>query len=311
MKGLVVILNKDNAEGLKKCIESLVNQTAKICEDFDVLILDGASSDSSENVVKSFLEYPCISFKIQKKLGGTGFARVEACNYALSNGYEVVIWGDSENVYFNDYVDKMLRSLGTADVVGGLPVISGGFYAHAFAWYHAIHAIIPRLARRHIPGNNRGERVEIFKKVMYPESKRAEDYGFSLALMKSGVKLKQKLVDARVRVSLPNKLGDIHKWQMARAKGAAEAALQAGVFPYDSIIWLTALSPVILAPVSSLASLFLLLMIFFVSIVIFIKSLRYIEKPKKRFFFAPFCGIIIYSTYTLISLLYYLRLKIF
>ncbi len=310
MKALVVILNKDNAKGLRRCIESLINQSARICEDFDVLVLDGASSDESEDVVKSFSN-PCIRFKVQEKLGGTGYARVEACRYALSQGYDVVIWGDSENIYHPDYVKKMLDCLKYADAAGGLPIVRGGFFAHAFAWYHAIHAIVPKLAEVHIPGNNKAEKVEIFRKVMYPESRRAEDYGFSLILRKKGIKLRQKLTDAKVLVSLPESLGEVHKWQMARAKGVAEAAHEIGVFPSDALIWLAALLPIPLVFVYPPLSLSLFLLLFLTSTAIFVRSAKYIEKPRKRYFFAPFFGILIYSVYSLISLLHYLKLKIF
>ncbi len=305
MRTLVVILNKDNAEGLKKCLQSLLNQTAK---NFDVLVLDGASKDASEEVAR---EFEGVIFKVQDRLGGTGYARVEACRYALEEGYDAVIWGDSENVYSEEYVEEMVKGLEDADVVGGVPIVEGGFFAHAFAWYHAIHALIPAVAKRHIPGNNRGERVKIFEEVMYPESRRAEDYGFSLLLMKKKMKLEQKVVDAKVYVSLPKSIGDVHKWQMARAKGAAEAAIEVGVFPSDALIWLFALLPFPLLLVSPLLSALLLLLVFLVSLAIFVRSLSFIRKPKKVYFFAPFLGILIYSAYTLVSLLHYLRLKIF
>lgn len=310
MKALVVILNKDNAEGLKSCIESLLNQSARLCEDFDILVLDGLSTDNSEEVVKAYSN-PCIRFKVQEKLGGTGYARVEACEYALKQKYDVVIWGDSENVYFPDYVEKMLDCLKSADAAGGLPVVRGGFFAHAFAWYHAIHAIVPKLAEMHIPGNNKAERVEIFKKVKYPESRRAEDYGFSLILRKKGIRLRQRLTDAKVLVSLPESIGEVHTWQMARAKGAAEAAHELGAFPTDSLIWMAALMPIPFAFIHPILSLCLFLLLFLTSTAIFVRSMKYIEKPKKIYFFAPFLGILIYSVYSLISLFHYLKLKIF
>lgn len=312
MKALVVILNKDNAEGLKRCIESLLNQTAELCKDFDVLILDGASSDNSEEVAKSYSScYLCIRFKVQERLGGTGYARVEACEYALDRGYDAVIWGDSENVYFPDYVEKMLNCLKSGDVAGGLPVVRGGFFAHAFAWYHAIHALVPKLSEIHIPGNNKAERVEIFKKIKYPETRRAEDYGFSLSLRKRGIKLRQKLTDARVLVSVPESWGEIHRWQMARAIGAAEAAYEVKAFPYDFLMWMLPLIPFPLALFLPLLSLCLFVLLFAISTAIFIKSEEYLENPKKRYFFAPFVGIMIHSLYNLISLFNYLKLGIF
>ncbi len=41
MRALLVILNKDNAEALEKCVESIERMNG-LCKDFDVLILDGA-----------------------------------------------------------------------------------------------------------------------------------------------------------------------------------------------------------------------------------------------------------------------------
>jgi glycosyltransferase involved in cell wall biosynthesis len=312
MKALVVILNKDNAKGLKDCLNSLVNQSARICEDFDVLILDGASKDDSEKIAMFFTKkYPCVSFRVQKKLGGTGFARVEGCEYAITQGYDAVIWGDSENYYSVDYVKKILRALEEADVAGGRPVVRGSFFAHAFTWYHAIHAMFSAVGDRHIPGNNRAEKVEIYKKAMYPESRRAEDYGLSLILMKKGIRLKHKVVEADVRVSLPESFSEVLAWQKARAIGAAEAAFIAGIFPYDLLIWLPALLPFPLLLIHPAGGLMLLALVFIASLVVFTKSMKFLERPRKRYFFAPFVGLLIHSAYNLLSLFHYLKLKIF
>ncbi len=310
MRVLIVILNKDNGDKLEKCLESLVNQTAKVCEDFDVLILDGKSKDNSEEVGKKFeRKYRCIKFKVQDKLGGTGFARREACIYALEKGYDVVIWGDSENEYERDYVEKILEKIKEYDVVGGVPIVKGGFYAHAFAWYHALHLVFPNLYKKHIPGNNKAEKTWIFKEVMYPESKRAEDYGFSLLLMKRGIELKQGIADAKVKVSVPETLSEVHKWQKARAIGAAEAAREVGAMPVDSIGWISMLAaPFFLAFDPKLLLIYFILILAF-SVFLSVRSRRYIEKPKKLFFFAPVFGIFVHAAYTVLSIYYYLFRK--
>ncbi|MET1124066.1 MAG: glycosyltransferase family 2 protein [Archaeoglobaceae archaeon] len=302
MRALVVILNKDNAEGLRNCLESLERQTAKICRDFDVLILDGGSKDNSRDVAEGFAsKHPCVEFRVQKRLGGTGFARIEACEAAKD--YDVVVWGDSENVYCEDYVEKVLKALRSCDVVGGIPVLGGGFLDHAFAWYHAVHAIFPKLAAYHIPGNNRAEKTWIYELVSYPPSVRADDYGFSLLLMKKGLKLRSRVVDAKVRVSLPKNLREVFRWQKYRAKGAAQAAKLVGVFPYDSVAWvafLTALSAafVIFPP---FAVIFALLS----SLLLFAASRRFLEKPRLRYFFAPLLGVLVHSAFCLLTIYEY------
>ncbi|RLG76352.1 MAG: hypothetical protein DRO12_04430, partial [Thermoprotei archaeon] len=110
VKVLVVILNKNNAQGLRRALGSLVKQTVPICRVFDVLVLDGGSEDESEEVVLEFAKtFKCIEFRVQKVKGGTGPARIEACNYAYERGYDVIIWGDSENVYDANYVAELVR----------------------------------------------------------------------------------------------------------------------------------------------------------------------------------------------------------
>ena len=47
----IITINKNNAEGLKKTIESVVNQTYK---DFEYIVIDGASTDGSVDIVKEF-----------------------------------------------------------------------------------------------------------------------------------------------------------------------------------------------------------------------------------------------------------------
>ena len=312
MKALVVILNKDNAEKLQNCLQSLLNQTLKICRDFDVLIMDGNSKDSSKEVAETFAKaYPCIKFKVQERLGGTGFARREACKYARENGYEVIIWGDSENVYSKDYIERLLEKLRICDVAGGKPVVTGGFFAHAFAWYHAIH-IIFKIWRFHIPGNNKAEKTKIYEFCEYPSSRRADDYGFSLMMIKRGLRLKQEVTDARVLVSVPKTLKEVFKWQKARVIGCAEALREVGFRPYDMIAWSLLLPffviSMLLSPISFFALIFFLFFITF-SIYLFLKSIPFIEKPKFRYFLAPLIGLIIHSAFSILGLYYYVMLK--
>ena len=311
MKTLVIILNKDNGEKLKDCLNSLVEQDAEICRDFDILILDGDSRDNSKEVAEEFeKEYSCIRFKIQDKLGGTGFARREGCDYALNHNYDTVIWGDSENFYDRKYIKNMREKLKECDVVGGIPKVKGGFYAHAFAWYHGVH-IVFNLYRIHIPGNNKGEKTTIYRKFKYPASKRAEDYGFSMLLLKNHVKLNQCLTDSIVYVSLPDNFKEVLLWQRARARGTAGALKEIGVKPWDNLAWsfgiILLLLFSLLLPFSYIPLLIYTILLFAGSIFIFIVSKKFIAKPKLRYFLSPLFGLLIYSIYSLITVIYYLK----
>ncbi len=314
MKALLIILNKNKALLLDKCLKSIVNQDG-FCLLFDVLVIDGASKDNSREVAEKYKEkYGCIEFKVQKRLGGTGYARNEGCHYALKKGYDVIIWGDSENYYEKDYFKNILEKIRDRDVVGGVPKVIGKFYAHAFAWYHAIHLIFPGLYRMHIPGNNKAERVEIFKRFRYPNSLRSDDYGFSLLLRKNGVHLKHDISwNSIVRVSLPEKWRDVKTWQDFRAKGAAQALREVGVKPYDNIAWgigfLLFIFFIILLPVNCIPLLIYFLLFFVASLFIFFKSIKYLVRPKYRYFFAPFFGLLVYSYYSLKTVFYYLSYR--
>ncbi len=304
MKALLVILNKDNAPALKECLASIADMHG-LCEDFDVLILDGASKDGSEKIAREYeAQYPCIKFRVQERLGGTGFARREACDYARENGYDVIIWGDSENVYSPQYVRELLKKMSDNDAVGGVPKVRGGFYAHAFAWYHAMHLVIPNLYKVHIPGNNKAEKVAIFDKVQYPETVRSEDYGFSLLLRKKGIKLKQDVArDAVVKVSLPENFKEVRAWQRARAKGVAQVLNHVGAGPWDNLAWgfivLFFLLFALFLPLSIYPIIIYSLLFLAGSLWVFYRSLPYNESPRKIYFLAPAIGLLIYSIYSL------------
>ena len=51
MKLTVITINKDNAEGLRETIESVVNQTYT---DFEYIVVDGASTDESLITIQQF-----------------------------------------------------------------------------------------------------------------------------------------------------------------------------------------------------------------------------------------------------------------
>ena len=57
----IITINKNNAAGLQKTIESVVSQTS---DNFEYIIIDGASSDESTAVIKKYTENSLYSKKI-------------------------------------------------------------------------------------------------------------------------------------------------------------------------------------------------------------------------------------------------------
>jgi len=246
-KTLVVIMNKDNAEGLMKCLESLTMQLCGICRSFDVLIIDGGSSDNSYEVASKFKEkYPCIEFIVQKIKGGVGPARIEAIHYALKKGYDLIIWGDSENIYDPNYIGRILKHIYEegCDIVSGKAVVDTekSVWSKIFFWYHSLHLFLKSLSKIHAPGNNKAVRTHIYNYVNYPPSSRSDDYYFTYLLLKKGLIKKVKVChddDAKLLASIPSTFSDILKWQKARVKGLIEGALIIGrPPPIDTYAWI-------------------------------------------------------------------------
>ena len=53
MKFSIITINYNNCEGLRRTIESVVNQT---CHDFEYIIIDGGSTDGSVDVIKQYAD---------------------------------------------------------------------------------------------------------------------------------------------------------------------------------------------------------------------------------------------------------------
>mgnify|MGYP001772586750 CR=1 FL=1 len=248
---LVVLLNKDNAEGLERALESLISQSGvSICVDFDVLVVDGWSEDNSEQVVEKFRErLSCINFIKQRFKGGVGQARIEAVRYAMDLGYDLIIWGDSENVYSENYVSSFLECLNnreSCDVCSGSTYVRDSFWGMFFYWYHTYHHLFKFVSRRHAPGNNKAVKTSLYEKYIYPAIPRSDDFFFSLSLQGNANFCycdKASLVAA-----LPKSFKEVISWQRNRVRGLVEGSLLTGrSFPPDFIPWfLFMLFPIIL-----------------------------------------------------------------
>jgi len=316
---LLVVMNKDNAEGLRRCLDSLSRQVGcRICECFDVLILDGGSRDGSARVVEEFSSrYPCVKFKVQDVRGGVGPARVEAVRYAMDNGYEAIIWGDSENEYSGTYVYNLVEALRDGcDIVSGRSVVRNvSIWSRMLYWYHSFHVIFSFIRRTHAPGNNEATRTGVFNLVTYPPVFRGDDFYFSLLALMKGRRFCYR-DDAVVKVSMPKTLKEVTSWQRARMRGVVEGALVAGLkLPVDFPLWsLFALSPAIAAlliflarvlahplvtiPVLLLVSYLVLLL--FLAVKVGIASRKCFESPTVIDGLLALAGMYIHAVYTLV-----------
>ncbi|HWQ16392.1 MAG TPA: glycosyltransferase family 2 protein [Sulfolobales archaeon] len=312
------MLNKDNAEGLRKALESLKTQSCPPCKCFDIYIVDGGSSDRSFIVANEMgSKIPCIYWLDQSVKGGTGPARIEILELLRKKGYEYIIWGDSENVYSKEYVERILAMLNRGcDIASGRSVvIKQSIWSEAFYWYHAFHNLFPRIVgSRHAPGNNMGAKIGVYDLASYPPSKRSDDYIFTFSLIKNSSR-NSKInrvkycidEDAVVRVSMAESLRGVISWQRSRVMGLVMGSLYIGLkIPPDLLSWSTPLvvfltllilsvillNPVLLAvPIVGIISL---------SVFLHIKSRRYLDKGSRITGLVATLGMILHAFFTTI-----------
>ena len=109
----IITINYNNKEGLRKTIESVVNQTYK---DFEYIVIDGGSTDGSKEVI---LEYSyCVNYWVSEKDKGI----YNAMNKGISVAHgDYLNFMNSGDVFFNNNVlTDVLPYLNTAIVVGKL-----------------------------------------------------------------------------------------------------------------------------------------------------------------------------------------------
>ncbi|MFB7305444.1 bifunctional glycosyltransferase/CDP-glycerol:glycerophosphate glycerophosphotransferase [Heyndrickxia sporothermodurans] len=91
-------------EFLEECLESLVNQTMR---DFEVIMVDDGSTDSSKEIMKLYANKYSVFIPVYKENGGLGHARNYGVSYASG---EYLIFMDSDDYISNDAYEKLYSS---------------------------------------------------------------------------------------------------------------------------------------------------------------------------------------------------------
>ncbi|MEZ0290818.1 MAG: glycosyltransferase family A protein [Sulfolobales archaeon] len=314
----IVILNKDNAEGLRETLSSLLEQSCPLCTCFDLYVVDGGSRDNSKEIFENLSrDRDCMYFIEQSVKRGTGPARREVIERLLRDKYDLVIWGDSENKYDRDYIINILerfcserdREKDKILIISGRSIVrSESIWSHVFFWYHTYHQIFPvGVGDRHAPGNNKCEQTLVYRYLIYPPCSRSEDFIFSYYLYKN-FREKIKYIHERravVRVALPKTFRDIVRWQRARVKGLVECSRYMGYrSPPDFIYWFVFFLYNILLLLLSLTGNIISVILYTLSIglaslFLFVKSRDSIERPSIFTGFLGYIGLFLHSLFTL------------
>lgn len=122
MKFSIITINYNNCEGLRRTIESVVNQT---CRDFEYIIIDGGSTDGSVDVIKRYADN--IDYWVSEPDGGIYNAMNKGV--AVAKG-EYCLFMNSGDCLYNDSVicDVLSQGLNADVVTGGIKRSDGNIY---------------------------------------------------------------------------------------------------------------------------------------------------------------------------------------
>jgi glycosyltransferase involved in cell wall biosynthesis len=119
MKLSVITINRNNADGLDKTIQSVINQSFK---DFEYIVIDGNSTDNSLDVIKKY------DNKINYWISETDTGIYNAMNkgIAKSNGNYLLFLNSGDYLVNKDVLKSVFEHQQTADIIYGNMQIDWG-----------------------------------------------------------------------------------------------------------------------------------------------------------------------------------------
>ena len=119
MKLSVITINYNNLNGLKKTIESVVNQTST---QYEYIIIDGGSTDGSVDVIKEYVDK--IDYWISEPDKGPYHAMNKGIRVAT--GDYVIFMNSGDYFYTNDIIAEFISANPSEDVLCGNMYLSLG-----------------------------------------------------------------------------------------------------------------------------------------------------------------------------------------
>ncbi len=108
----IITINRNNAEGLKKTLDSIASQTYR---DFEHIIIDGASTDESVDVIKKYVESPAgknVSYWVSEPDSGI----YEAMNKGITKACgEWINFMNSGDTFFDAQVLEKIKTYSDTD----------------------------------------------------------------------------------------------------------------------------------------------------------------------------------------------------
>lgn len=165
----VITINYNNRDGLKKTIESVVDQTFK---DFEYIIIDGGSTDGSVNVIKEYADR--IDYWVSEPDKGIYNAMNKGIDVA--KGEYCIFMNSGDTFYDNDVYKNVNVVLDGTDIIYGNTLNSDG------SWQYNIKEItLKTLYKTSIAHQSTFIKTTLLKKYHYDETlKIVADWKFFL-----------------------------------------------------------------------------------------------------------------------------------
>ena len=106
MKLSIITINRNNEAGLRRTLESVASQT---CGDIEHVIVDGASTDGSVDVIKEYANGRAGCLWLSEP--DTGIYNAMNKGIAMAHGDYIQILNSGDSLASNDVVERMLKSL--------------------------------------------------------------------------------------------------------------------------------------------------------------------------------------------------------
>ena len=122
MKLSIITINFNNRDGLRKTIESVVNQT---WQEFEYIIIDGGSTDGSVEVIKEFADR--IDYWVTEPDKGIYDAMNKGIDQA--KGEYCLFMNSADTIYENTTLEKVNAELDGTDIISGKMLFENGCFA--------------------------------------------------------------------------------------------------------------------------------------------------------------------------------------
>lgn len=124
MKLSIITINRNNDSGLRQTMQSVLSQT---CTDFEYVIVDGASTDKSVEVIHSFAPQPDMNINgLQVRWlsePDTGIYNAMNKGVHMSKGEYLLFLNSGDWLYRNDVVRNILSIFDGTDIIQGNIVV--------------------------------------------------------------------------------------------------------------------------------------------------------------------------------------------